>query len=138
MGLNGQTTADLQNLTLTPNSYWDGSNGTPTVTSVNTFTSGNCIFPNKWNGSFGGYWESGWAYSNMKDSTTSGPTNQYSARTAVGYTNSTIYAVAQGGAKMKFNLTAQGKQMAGFYITNSTYAAISMKNGDMFAKNLVE
>ncbi len=134
MGLNAQTTGDLQNLTLTPNTFYNGSNGTPTVTSVNTFTSGNCIFPNKWNGSFGGYWESGWAYSNMKDSTTAGSTNQYSARTAVGYTNSTIYTVAQGGAKLKFNAAAQGKQMAGFYVTNSTYAAISMRDGDMFAK----
>lgn len=134
MGLNAQTTADLQNLTLTPNSFYNGSNGTPTVTSVNTFTSGNCIFPNKWNGSFGGYWESGWSYSNMKDSITAGSANQYSARTAVGYTNSTVYSVAQGGAKLKFNASAQGKQMAGFYVTNSTYAAISMRDGDMFAK----
>lgn len=129
-----QTTADLQNLTLSPNSYWNGSNGTPTVTSVNTFTSGNCIFPNKWNGSFGGYWESGWSYSNMKDSTTAGPTNQYSVRSAEGYTASTIYAVAQGGAKLKFNAAATGKQMGGFYVNNSTYAALSMKNGDSFAK----
>lgn len=132
--VNAQTTADLQNLSLATGTFYNGSNGTPTVTSVNTFTSGNCIFPNKWNGSFGGYWESGWAYSNMKDSTTSGSGNQYSARTAVGYTNSTIYTVGQGGAKLKFNATAQGKQMAGFYVTNSTYAFLSMKNGDMFAK----
>jgi hypothetical protein len=131
---NAQTTADLQNLSLPTGTFYNGSNGTPTVTSVNTFTSGNCVFPNKWNGSFGGYWESGWSYSNMKDSTTSGSGNQYSARTAVGYTNSTIYTVGQGGAKLKFNATAQGKQMAGFYVTNSTYAYLSMQNGDMFAK----
>lgn len=132
--VNGQTTADLQNLSLSTGTFYNGSNGTPTVTSVNTFTSGNCVFPNKWNGSFGGYWENGWAYSNMKDSTTSGSGNQYSARTAVGYNNSTIYTVAQGGAKLKFNAAAQGKQMSGFYVTNSTYAAISMRDGDMFAK----
>lgn len=132
--LSAQTTAGMENLSLATATFYNGSNGTPTVTSVNTFTSGNCMFPNKWNGSFGGYWESGWAYSNMKDSTTSGSTNQYSARTAVGYTNSIIYAVGQGGAKLKFNATAQGKQMAGFYVTNSTYAFLSMKNGDMFAK----
>lgn len=132
--LNAQTTADLDNLSLATGTFYNGSNGTPTVTSVNTFTSGNCVFPNKWNGSFGGYWESGWAYSNMKDSTTSGSGNQYSARTAVGYTNSTIYAIGKGGSKLKFNAAAQGKQMAGFYVTNSTYAYLSMKNGDMFAK----
>ena len=127
-----QTTADLQNLTLSANSYWNGSNGTPTVTSVNTFTSGNCVFPNKWSG--GGYWQSGWAYSNMKDSTTVGYTNQYSVRSAVGYTNSTNYAIGKGGSKLKFNAAAIGKQMAGFYVNNSTYAAISMRDGDSFAK----
>jgi hypothetical protein len=134
LGANAQTTADLQNLNLSPNSFYNGANGTPTITSVNSFTSGNCIFPNKWSGNFGGYWSSGWSYSNKTDSLTSGSGNQYSARTAAGYTNSTIYAVAQGGAKLKFNATAQGKQMAGFYVTNSTYAALSMRNGDQFAK----
>ncbi len=131
---NAQTTADLQNLILNPNSYWNGSTSNPTVSTSGTFTSGNCIFPNAYNGSFGGYWQSGWAYSNMKDSTTSGLGNQYSARTAVGYTNSTIYSVGQGGSVLKFNAAAQGKQMAGFYVTNNTYAAISMRDGDMFGK----
>lgn len=130
--ISAQTTADFENLTLVPNTYYNGSNGTPSVTSQNTFTSGNCIFANKWNGS--GYWESGWAYSNMKDSITAGYTNQYSARTAVGYTNSSNYVIAQGDSKLKFNALAQGKQMEGFYVTNSTYAAISMRDGDMFGK----
>ena len=132
--VNAQTTADLQNLTLSPNTYWNGSISNPTVSTSGTFTSGNCIFPNTYNGSFGGYWESGWAYSSMKDSITSGLGNQYSARTAVGYTNSTIYAVGQGGSVLKFNTNAQGKQMAGLYVTNNTYAAISMRDGDMFGK----
>ncbi len=129
-----QTTADLQNLSLSPNSYWNGSTSNPTVSTSGTFTSGNCIFPNTYNGNFGGYWESGWAYSNMKDSSTAGSGNQYSARSAVGYTNSTNYAVGQGGSVLKFNTTAQGKQMAGFYVNNNTFAAISMRDGDMFAK----
>ena len=132
-----QTTADLQNLTLSPNTYWNGSISNSTVNTVGTFTSGNCIFPNAYTGSsgiFSGYWANGWAYSNMKDSTTAGLGNQYSARTAVGYTNSTIYSLGQGGSILKFNATAQGKQMAGFYLTNNTYAAISMRDGDMFGK----
>lgn len=129
-----QTTANLENLTLSPNTYWNGATANPTVSTSGTFTSGNVIFPNSYNGSFGGYWESGWSFSNMKDSTTAGYTNQYSARAAVGYSNSANYAVAQGGALLKFNSLAKGKQMAGFYITNSTYAAISMKNGDSYAK----
>ena len=129
-----QTTANLENLTLSPNTYWNGATANPTVSTSGTFTSGNAIFPNSYNGSFGGYWESGWSYSNMKDSTTAGSANQYSTRAAVGYSNSANYAVAQGGALLKFNSLAKGKQMAGFYVTNNTYAAISMKNGDSFAK----
>lgn len=129
-----QTTSDLENVTLASNSYWNGATTNPTVSTSGIFTSGNVIFPNTYNGSFGGYWESGWSYSNMKDSTTVGYTNEYSVRTAVGYANSTNYAVAMGGAKLKFNLTAQGKQMTGCYVTNGTFAALSMKNGDSFAK----
>ena len=129
-----QTTAGIENVTLAPNSYWNGATANPTVSTSGNFTSGNVIFPNTYNGAYGGYWESGWSYSNMKDSTTAGYTNEYSARTAVGYTNSVNYAVAMGGAKLKFNLTAQGKQMTGCYVTNGTFAALSMKNGDSFAK----
>ncbi len=129
-----QTTADLENISLAPNSYWNGATANPTVSTNGSFTSGNVIFPNSYNGSFGGYWESGWSYSNMKDSTTVGSGNQYSARTAVGYGSSVNYAVAQGGAKLKFNLIAQGKQMIGCYVTNSTFATLSMKNGDSYAK----
>lgn len=134
LGLNSQTTADFQNLTLSPSTYWNGSTGTASVSTVGTFTSGNCVFPNSYNGSFGGYWSSGWAYSNMKDSTTAGSGNQYSVRSAVGYSNSTVYSIAQGDAKLKFNASAVGKQMAGFYVNNSTYAYLSMKNGDSYAK----
>jgi hypothetical protein len=129
-----QTTADLENVTLASNSYWNGATTNPTVSTNGNFSSGNVIFPNTYNGAYGGYWESGWSYSNMKDSTTAGYTNEYSARTAVGYANSANYVVAMGGAKLKFNLTAQGKQMAGCYVTNGTFAALSMKNGDSFAK----
>jgi hypothetical protein len=129
-----QTTADLENVTLASNSYWNGATANPTVSTNGNFTSGNVIFPNTYNGAYGGYWESGWSYSNMKDSTTAGYTNEYSARTAVGYANSANYVVGMGGAKLKFNLTSQGKQMAGCYVTNGTFAALSMKNGDSFAK----
>jgi hypothetical protein len=134
IGVKAQTTADLQNLTLAADTFWNGATATPSVSTSGSFTSGNAIFPNAYNGNYGGYWESGWAYSNKKDSVTVGYTNQYSARPAVGYNNSSIYAVAQGGAVLKFNAAAIGKQMLGFYVTNGTYDYLSMKNGDAFAK----
>lgn len=130
-----QSVASIENLTLTPNSYWNGATSNPTVSTSGTFMSGSTIFPNKYNG--GGYWESGWAYSNMQDSTTVGYTNQYSARPAIGYNNSANYVVAQPGANgsvLKFNPNAQGKQMDGMYVTNGTFATLSMQQGDQFAK----
>ena len=132
-----QTFSEFENLTLAPNSYWIGATSNPTVSASSTFTSGNAIFPNTYNGSFGGYWESGWAYSNMKDSTTAGYMNQYSARTGVGYNGSTNYAIAQGGfinIVLRLNATAVGKQLDGVYVTNSTFAAISMRDGDQIGK----
>ena len=132
-----QSVASIENLTLTPNSYWNGATINPTVSTSGTFMSGSTVFPNTYKGDFGGYWESGWAYSNMKDSTTAGYSNQYSARPAIGYNNSANYVVAQPGANgsvLKFNPNAQGKQMDGMYVTNGTFATISMQQGDQIGK----
>lgn len=127
--VNAQTVSTFENLTLSSNSYWNGSSS-PLGT---TFESGNAIFPNNYNSTYG-YWESGWAYSNMQDSTTAGSANMYSARPAVGYNSSANYAVGQQGAIIKLNSTAIGKVVNGFYVTNGTYAAISMRDGDTYGK----
>lgn len=124
-----QTNATFENLVLAPDSYWDGSSD-PMGT---TFASGNGIFPNFYD-TVWAYWASGWAYSNMQDSTTAGYTNMYSARTAGGYNNSSNYIVGQQASYINLNATAIGKVVNGFYITNSTYAALSMRDGDAFAK----
>ncbi len=111
-------------------SYWNGASE-PMGT---TFSSGNAVFPNFYDSSFGGFWASGWAYSNMKDSITAGFSNQFSAITAIGSNNSEQYAVGQQGAIINLNSNATGKAVNGFYVTNSAYAAISMRDGDGFAK----
>ncbi len=124
---NAQTVSDFENLTLSPNSFWDGSD------LSGSFASGNVNFHNTYNTGWG-IWDSGFAYSNMKDTTTSGYTNLYSARTAIGYSNSANYAVGQNNAKLHLTGAAAGKQINGFYATNSNYAYFSMKDGDSFAK----
>lgn len=128
--LRAQTVSTFESLVLTSNTYWDGSSS-PLGT---TFSSGNAIFPNNYDTAYGGFWSSGWAYSNKKDSTTAGYTNMYSARTAIGYNGSANYIVGKSGAKINLNSTAFGKVINGFYVTNGTYAAISMKDGDTFSK----
>jgi len=130
ISLSAQTASTFENLSLAPGSYWNGSS-TPLGSS---FASGNAIFPNVYDTAYGGFWSGGWAYSNMQDSTTAGFMNLYSARPAIGYGNSSNYAVGQQGSVMKLGEEASGKAILGFYVTNGTYAAISMRDGDLFAK----
>jgi hypothetical protein len=96
------------------------------------FENGNLLFQNFYDTSFGGFWSEGFAISTMRDSITDGFTNLYSSITASGYMSPT-YAIGQNNAWIYNNDTTT--QMAeGVYVTNSTYAALSMKNGDIFAK----
>jgi hypothetical protein len=69
----------------------------------------------------------------MKDSTTAGWENQYSAITAGGVDSSVNYAISwiATTVEMSFNSPAE---LNGFYVTNATYAYLSMKNGDTFSK----
>lgn len=128
--ISAQTISNFDSLPLIENSYWNGSEK-PFGT---TFESGNAVFPNYYDTSFGGFWSSGWAYSNKKDRTTAGFSNIYSAITAEGFDSSKIYAIGTQGSKIYLKSQAIGKVISGFYVTNSTYAALSMKNGDDFAK----
>lgn len=100
------------------------------------FTDGLVYFPSVFDSSGGYYfWSSGFSYSNWTDSVSSGFSNQYAAKTGAGYAASSKYAVAYG-QKNYINLVAaaKGKSVEGFYITNSTYAYNSMRDGDAFAK----
>ena len=99
------------------------------------FTSGLAHFPCVYDTAWGGLWNSGFAYSNMRDSVTGDYTNLYSAKTAIGFSSSSQYAVANGSNNMVHLMGAAiGKPVNGFYVTNNTYAYNSMRDGDMFAK----
>lgn len=90
-------------------------------------------FYSKWDTSFGGYWSNGFAPSTKQDKVTAGFSNQYSAITGSGYSSNT-YAVSYGKSGIKLKGNAAGKIVNGFYVTNTTYAYLSMKDGDAFAK----
>lgn len=103
------------------------------------FNDGGAHFPCIYDTSWGGTWDHGFAYSNMTDSITSGYANQYAAKTAIGYNNSSNYAVAwcsqYGSAPTRMLFTPVAPDsVVGFYITNSTFAYNSMRDGDAFAK----
>jgi len=120
-----QSVAKFDDLTLASGKFWNGSD------SSGSFKSGNTTFYNSYNTNWQSW--SGFAYSNMTDVTTAGYENQYSAITGKGYEGSANYAVCypSPSAELGFGTAVQ---TTGFYITNSTYAYLSMKNGDAFAK----
>ena len=110
------------------NAYWNGSD------TAGGFQSGSVYFYNNFNTAWGNW--SGFAYSNVKNDTTAGYTNQYAAVTTSGVFNSSKYAVvnANSPASLKLKGSLAGSLLKGVYVTNSTYAALSMENGDAYAK----
>lgn len=131
---NAQTASTFEALTLvgTDTAYINYSNPGNDV----GFTNGLVYYPCVYDTGFGAqYWSYGFAYSNMTDTITSGYMNQYAAKTGIGYGGSAKYAVAYGIVNsVKLQGAAAGQSVNGFYITNSTYAFNSMRDGDGFAK----
>lgn len=127
--------ADFDNLTLAPESYYNGADG------GGDFVSGNALFNNSYADYGGGYiyWD-GWAYSNKGDTTTPGYGNQFSAITGSGLGGSGNYGI---GYPSEYNTnmpkitllgSSEGCVVDGAYFTNTTYAYLSMLEGDQFAK----
>lgn len=125
-------TVDFEDLVLSPDSYWNGSpnNGT------NTFVSQGFTFYNNFDNSWGVDVWSGFAYSNVTDTTTPGYTNQYSAAAGSGAGGSANYAVSfvdAWGSPPRIDVPA-GVSLVSAAVTNTTYAYLSMRDGDSFAK----
>ncbi|WP_343632249.1 DUF4465 domain-containing protein [Fluviicola sp.] len=116
-----QTVVTFDDLTLAPNTHWDGSD------STGGFTSGGVYFEN----SYSGYWSGGFIYSSSTDVTTAGYTNDFSAFTGTGGNGSQNYAVNYGNSSIDFG---SEKVLSSIQLTNTTYAAISMRDGDAFGK----
>jgi len=121
------------NLPIDGHDYYDGADG------AGGFTSRGATFSNHFTDFGGGFtgWE-GWAYSQTTDNTTPGFGNQYSAFTGGGVGGSPTYGVGFPGATGAggiATITLGAEQtLAGGYFTNTTYAALSMRDGDGFAK----
>lgn len=98
------------------------------------FQSGLIELPNFYDAQFD-FW-SGWAISADTNTTTPGFLNQYSAIAGEGAQGSKGYAMGYLYDPIIIRNTGQaiGKPMIGMYVTNSTYAYLSMRDGDAFAK----
>ena len=131
--------SDLENLWLSSESYWNGSNLEGSYSAADAFKTDTASFNNFYAydavymySSWGGF-----AYSNIKDTTATGFTAQYNAIPGSGYDESDNYAIgycntlADGQPMITFE-TPQA--MTGAYFTNTNYAYYSMLSGDAFAK----
>lgn len=122
---------NFEDKSLPANSYYNGSD------SAGGFTSGGAFFNNSYtppSPPFDEYW-SGWSYSNVNNTTTPGYENQYAAVTGTGVGGSGIYGVAFNYSSGVARITLPtGTLPLSMSVTNTTYAFLSMLNGDGFAK----
>ena len=131
-GAAGVSTFD--DLSLAAESHWGGAGSGETG-----FTNGNVYFPHN-DSSYS--WD-GFGYSNETDNATFSYDNQFSCYVGGGAEGSGNYAVSSFGLDYAggtydvlpntVSLMSEGVVNGG-YFTNTTYAAGSMLNGDMFAK----
>lgn len=128
-------TADFEALPLSGNDTFYVNKVNPNTDAG--FDNGNLHFPYMYDSSFGGYWAGGFAYSNKKDSVTSGAANMYSAKAASGANGSAKYLVYNPGYSSDVMIRLTNRQKFApqtVQLTNSTFAYNSMRDGDMFAK----
>lgn len=96
------------------------------------FTIDGKTFSNNYTEYFPGCCWDGFAVSNHGDTTTMGFGNQYSSITGGGYGGGGQFGMIYTDSA---NITlASAETMQGTYLTNGTYPALSMQNGDGFAK----
>ncbi|GAA5506610.1 hypothetical protein Rcae01_02063 [Novipirellula caenicola] len=126
----GTANADFEDAgqRLIDNSFYKGQDG------AGSFQSGNLVFANSYNPAWGSW--SGWALSNTTDQTTAGYGNQFSAFAGSGANGSSTYAVGTGvtGSSAAVIQKNSDGLFDSLMVTNTTYAALSMIQGDAFAK----
>ncbi len=127
---------DFEDLTLPTDSFWNGSD------QSGGFTSGNAYFSNSFTDWGNGItsW-SGFAYSNMLDTVIQSYSNQYSCYAGTQTPNSTIFGLSYNSIDWmttevipNFLLFNNTVKIQSIDVTNSTYAALTMLNGDMYSK----
>jgi hypothetical protein len=115
-----------------PEYYFNGSGKADPTAPIQ---SGEAALANNYNSQWGSW--SGWAYSNTTDTTTPGFQNQYSNITGSGRNSEAFgifYPNSGGGNAIDFASALDLSDHRGMYITNTTYAYSSMRDGDQFAK----
>lgn len=128
IGANANAQIDFESSLTDPETYNNGSEGPEgfdlsPIQLVNYYDTDFSYF-------------TGFAISNVTNNTTPGYNNQYSAYAGSGANNSSTYAVATSSPS--FYATSEQVNITSFDISNTTYAGLSMLNGDLFAKKFGE
>lgn len=119
-------TVTFESHALSADSYDNGSAGN------GDFQFGFLSLTNSYNTAWSSW--SGFSISNVTDNTTAGFGNQYSAFTGNGL-NSTNYGVYYSDGTISLgNFADVDISIDSFFVTNTSYAAISMRDGDAFSK----
>lgn len=119
---NSISVVDFEDLTVGPKGYVDSMGIT------NQFDSKNFLFQSV----FTGYFSKGFAISTKTDTITEGYLNMYSVFAGIGGASSKTFAIGTDGAKI--TCPTKKPALTSIDITNTTYAALSMRNGDDFVK----
>ena len=129
IGANIQAQIDFEGYLTDPESYDnDGTGGNP------YFDFDPILLNNTYDEEWGSF--TGFAISNVTDNTTPGYGNQFSAYPGEGADNSTGYAVAYSNPQVYSEF--EDVRILSFKISNTTYAGLSMLNGDSFGKKFGE
>lgn len=127
-----EQTATFEGLVTGPGEVYNGSENTD---FTNTFIDGGVRLEVTFQEFPGGFtsWND-FAISSVSDTVTPGFMNQYAARPGSGFGGSLAYAVSFGnGARMYLAEEVQGQPVTGMYLTNTTYAYYSIRDGDDFS-----
>ena len=119
-------TIDFDGFALDPSGFYNGSD------LGGDFAIDNGTFANQFTNYGGGCCWDGWSVSNHGDATTPGFGNQYSSVAGGGFGGGGQFGVAYTDSADITLGTAES--ITGMYLTNTTYTALSMLNGDGFAK----
>jgi len=125
-----QTTIEtFESYTVTPKGYYKDTLSTG-------WESSQAVFRYRWTYMTtpftASYWSDGYAYANLADSIHGSYDTLYTVKSKTGYNGSAFYVVGQPGGFIK--MKNPNTRVDGFYVTNTTYAHRSIKNGDAFAR----
>ncbi len=126
--ITAQQIVDFEEFGINQDSFLNGS------TVEGSFVTAEITLPNSFTQTPEFSFWSGWSISSITDNETPGFTNEYSAITGNGNNESTTYAVSFESGQNKLYVNEGPQIIEGMHITNSTFAFLSMRDGDAFAK----